>query len=154
MTNSSETHPATANHACSGGHRHDHSGHAASHAHGNAGMVANEAGARRVKDPVCGMTVDPHATEHRAEQHKGHQQQDPGSRHQHSVTVTGEAEPGGRDHEHRGRDPDDGAAPAGPASLAPANPAITLRIWPPSFAARPPSGRRWPRCSVRARVSA
>ncbi|WP_280944530.1 heavy metal translocating P-type ATPase [Methylobacterium sp. C1] len=34
-------------------------------------MVANEAGARRVKDPVCGMTVDPHATEHRAE-HDGH----------------------------------------------------------------------------------
>jgi len=69
MDNSSETHPAPAGHACSGGHRHDHA--VASHGHDHAGMSAVDAGAHRLKDPVCGMMVDPLATEHRAE-HDGH----------------------------------------------------------------------------------
>ena len=50
---------------------HDHS-HAASHPHdgggcGHASKSAKDDG-NRVKDPVCGMTVDPHKTQHRAEQ--------------------------------------------------------------------------------------
>jgi P-type Cu+ transporter len=69
MSNSSKTHPAPAARACSEEHGHDHS--VASHAHDHAGMAADDAGAYRVKDPVCGMMVDPHATEHRAE-HDGH----------------------------------------------------------------------------------
>ncbi len=51
---------------------HDHS-HAESHAHthdggcrGHASKSAMDDGSR-VKDPVCGMTVDPHKTQHRAE---------------------------------------------------------------------------------------
>ena len=41
------------------GHHHDHRA-PGGHDHEHAG----EAG--KVKDPVCGMTVDPHATAHRA----------------------------------------------------------------------------------------
>jgi P-type Cu+ transporter len=51
---------------------HDHS-HAESHAHthnggccGHASKSAKDDGTR-MKDPVCGMTVDPHKTQHRAE---------------------------------------------------------------------------------------
>ena len=46
------------------GHAHDHG---STHAHG---IPANDDGGR-VRDPVCGMTVDPHTTKHRAE-HRGH----------------------------------------------------------------------------------
>ena len=42
------------------GHHHDHGAHGGHH-HEHEG----EAG--KVKDPVCGMTVDPHATTHRAQ---------------------------------------------------------------------------------------
>ncbi|KMO37030.1 heavy metal translocating P-type ATPase [Methylobacterium ajmalii] len=67
-------HPAPGGHACAGGH--GHAGHGHGHAHGHAhgdqaGIAANDAGADRVKDPVCGMMVDPHTTKHRAE-HGGH----------------------------------------------------------------------------------
>ena len=67
-------HPALGGHACAGGH--GHAGHGHGHAHGHAhgdqaGIAANDAGANRVKDPVCGMMVDPHTTKHRAE-HDGH----------------------------------------------------------------------------------
>ncbi|KQO66568.1 heavy metal translocating P-type ATPase [Methylobacterium sp. SD274] len=44
-----------------------HAGH--DHAHGH--QVEPPAGAGTVKDPVCGMTVDPHRAKHRAE-HAGH----------------------------------------------------------------------------------
>jgi Cu+-exporting ATPase len=44
-------------------HTHDHSAH--SHAHGHAVDVPE--GAHKAKDPVCGMMVDPHTTEHKAE---------------------------------------------------------------------------------------
>ncbi|KQQ17593.1 haloacid dehalogenase [Methylobacterium sp. Leaf122] len=46
---------------------HGHKGHSCCGGHGPA--AANDAGA--VKDPVCGMTVDPHTAKHRA-QHNGH----------------------------------------------------------------------------------
>ena len=65
-------HPAPGGHACAAGHGHGHAGHAHGHAHGDqAGIAANDAGANHVKDPVCGMMVDPHTTRHRAE-HGGH----------------------------------------------------------------------------------
>ena len=55
-----------------GGHGHAEHGHAHGHDHGHhAGVTESEDGAFRVKDPVCGMMVDPHATKHRAE-HDGH----------------------------------------------------------------------------------
>jgi P-type Cu+ transporter len=46
---------------------HGHKGHSCCGGHGPA--AADDAGA--VKDPVCGMTVDPHTAKHRA-QHNGH----------------------------------------------------------------------------------
>lgn len=64
---------------CHGGHAahdhaaHDHKGHDhkahdhAGHAHHHAPAPAGDA--HTVIDPVCGMTVDPHATPHRAEHH-------------------------------------------------------------------------------------
>ncbi|HEX2509767.1 MAG TPA: YHS domain-containing protein, partial [Microvirga sp.] len=59
------------------GPTHDYAGHAghAGHVHGpgahaHQGHEARAPGANLVKDPVCGMTVDPHATKHRA-QHGG-----------------------------------------------------------------------------------
>ena len=52
-------------HNCCAGHGADHSGH--DHKH----VTAPSEGAHTVKDPVCGMDVDPHATSHRA-QHAGH----------------------------------------------------------------------------------
>src|SRR4051812_33969186 len=55
-----EKHPAVGAHACTGGH---------GHTHDPAGAAANDD--HRVKDPVCGMMVDPHTTPHRAE-HEGH----------------------------------------------------------------------------------
>ncbi|HVI33995.1 heavy metal translocating P-type ATPase [Phenylobacterium sp.] len=59
---------------CHGGHAapdhkgHDHKSHDhAGHAHHHAPAPAGDA--HTVIDPVCGMTVDPHATPHRAEHH-------------------------------------------------------------------------------------
>ena len=51
---------------------HDHHGHAHG-AHGGCSHGTAEAGgdAQTVKDPVCGMSVDPHTAKHRAE-HNGH----------------------------------------------------------------------------------
>ena len=48
-------------------HDHDHSDHhhGPEHPHGMAAAPAD--GAHRVKDPVCGMMVDPHTTQHKAE---------------------------------------------------------------------------------------
>ena len=52
------------------GHSHEH-GHAHSGHHGTEHSHAAEAtptdSVHRVKDPVCGMMVDPHATQHKAE---------------------------------------------------------------------------------------
>ena len=42
------------------GHHHDHGLHGGHH-------HEHEGAAGQVKDPVCGMTVDPHATTHRAQ---------------------------------------------------------------------------------------
>jgi P-type Cu+ transporter len=64
---------------CAGGHAvHDHARNPGGHAlgdarhHGHAGEAADGAGAEhRVKDPVCGMSVDPHTAKHRAA-YKGH----------------------------------------------------------------------------------
>ena len=48
----------------------DHSEHAGhDHAHGHHAAPPPEGGS--VKDPVCGMTVDPHTSKHRSE-HDGH----------------------------------------------------------------------------------
>ena len=46
---------------------HDHSahGHAQGHAHDHATVAPDNA--HKVKDPVCGMMVDPHTTQHKAE---------------------------------------------------------------------------------------
>jgi Cu+-exporting ATPase len=51
-------------HSCHGGHKraHDRGGHA----HGQKGHGASPS-AHTVKDPVCGMDVDPHTAKHRAE---------------------------------------------------------------------------------------
>ncbi len=74
MSDASQGHPQSAGgHACVGGH--DHSAHAHGHghdhrAHSHAAPASSD-GAFRVKDPVCGMTVDPHATKYQAE-HDGH----------------------------------------------------------------------------------
>ena len=46
-----------------------HDGHGHNHAHGNAGHKAGAT--QKVKDPVCGMDVDPHTAKFRAE-HEGH----------------------------------------------------------------------------------
>ncbi|MGD9739222.1 MAG: heavy metal translocating P-type ATPase [Bauldia sp.] len=54
--------PAGGGHPHGHGHSHDHH---AGHDHGRGGDPA-----QLVKDPVCGMMVDPHTTEHRAE-HEG-----------------------------------------------------------------------------------
>ncbi|WP_334164138.1 heavy metal translocating P-type ATPase [Phenylobacterium sp.] len=52
---------------CHGGDAHDHKGHDhAAHGHHHPAPAAD---AHAVIDPVCGMTVDPHATPHRAEHH-------------------------------------------------------------------------------------
>jgi len=65
-------HSAAGGHACATGHDRAAHGHAAhGDAHGSAATVANDDGAYRVKDLVCGMMVDPHATKHRTE-HDGH----------------------------------------------------------------------------------
>jgi len=45
------------------GHHHDHGAHAGHHHH----LHEPAADAGKVKDPVCGMMVDPHATPHRAQ---------------------------------------------------------------------------------------
>jgi len=52
------------------GHRHDHAHEHSAHQHGTDHSRRAEtgaaAGAHKVKDPVCGMMVDPHTTEHKA----------------------------------------------------------------------------------------
>src|SRR6266545_2342100 len=62
---------ATADKAAAGrehAHAHDHAGHI----HGRAGDARNtESNADSARDPVCGMTVDPHKTPHR-QSHAGH----------------------------------------------------------------------------------
>ena len=54
-----------------GDHQHHHHGHVHSSHHGSehshAPATAPSDGAHQVKDPVCGMMVDPHATQHKAE---------------------------------------------------------------------------------------
>ena len=47
-----------------------HAHHHAHHGHGHAHHPAPGADANLVKDPVCGMMVDPHTAKHRA-QHAG-----------------------------------------------------------------------------------
>jgi Cu+-exporting ATPase len=49
--------------SCSDGHEH----HGSRHAHGGHHHEAETDGTHLVKDPVCGMTVDPHTTQHKAE---------------------------------------------------------------------------------------
>ncbi len=44
-----------------------HAAHAPGHPHGHGPGDAAAATGHRVKDPVCGMTVDPHTAKHRAE---------------------------------------------------------------------------------------
>ncbi|MRX51681.1 heavy metal translocating P-type ATPase [Paracoccus sp. S-4012] len=56
------THPAAAGEASPAAVPHDHS--ADRHGHAQDGTTDN---AHRVKDPVCGMMVDPHATQHKTE---------------------------------------------------------------------------------------
>jgi len=55
MTGHNHEHGAPASHGCCGGH----------------GKALQDDAAQKVKDPVCGMIVDPHTTTHRAE-HNGH----------------------------------------------------------------------------------
>lgn len=54
-----------------GDHQHHHHGHVHSSHHGSehshAPATAPSDGAHQIKDPVCGMMVDPHATQHKAE---------------------------------------------------------------------------------------
>ncbi|MBY0138434.1 heavy metal translocating P-type ATPase [Paracoccus yeei] len=54
-----------------GDHQHHHHGHVHSSHHGSehshAPATAPSDSAHQVKDPVCGMMVDPHATQHKAE---------------------------------------------------------------------------------------
>jgi len=56
------------------GHHHDHAHDHSAHRHGNDHPQGTETGAtdstHKVKDPVCGMMVDPHTTQHKAE-HSG-----------------------------------------------------------------------------------
>ncbi|MCS0494383.1 heavy metal translocating P-type ATPase [Ancylobacter sp. MQZ15Z-1] len=56
---------AEAGGSCCGGHGHGHGDHGdhGGHGHGHAGTDAGET----MKDPVCGMDVDPHTAQHRAE---------------------------------------------------------------------------------------
>jgi len=53
------------------GHRHDHAHDHSAHRHGTDYPPGSETGAtdsaHKVKDPVCGMMVDPHTTQHKAE---------------------------------------------------------------------------------------
>ena len=65
--------PAAHGHSCCGGHAktasaaHDHTHHGHNHQHhGSAAAAANQ-----VKDPVCGMNVDPHTAKHHTE-HNSH----------------------------------------------------------------------------------
>jgi Cu+-exporting ATPase len=77
---SKDQHPAsltTESSSHGGGHEHHGSGHLHEHGHVHSGHHATERShaaespptdsAHRVKDPVCGMMVDPHATQHKAE---------------------------------------------------------------------------------------
>jgi P-type Cu+ transporter len=66
--------PKAAGASCCGGGPtgHDHHGHGAHHGHDHHhhDYTGNASAEHRVKDPVCGMWVDPHAAKHRAE-HNG-----------------------------------------------------------------------------------
>jgi len=55
--------PATKGHE----HHHDHGAHAGHHHHDHGHHHEPAANAGKVKDPVCGMMVDPHAATHRAQ---------------------------------------------------------------------------------------
>ncbi|MCL4765461.1 MAG: heavy metal translocating P-type ATPase [Hyphomicrobiaceae bacterium] len=55
------------NHGCHH-HAHSHGGHSHSHGHGAVAPVETQ---NAVRDPVCGMMVDPHTTQHR-HSHAGH----------------------------------------------------------------------------------
>ena len=46
-------------------HHHHNHGHVHDHAHDHAAVARDDT--HKVKDPVCGMMVDPHTTEHKAE---------------------------------------------------------------------------------------
>jgi P-type Cu+ transporter len=65
--------PAAHGHSCCGGHAktasaaHDHSHHEHNHQHHDSAAAA----ANQVKDPVCGMNVDPHTAKHHTE-HNSH----------------------------------------------------------------------------------
>ena len=65
--------PAAHGHSCCGGHAktasatHDHSHHGHNHQHHDSAAAA----ANQVKDPVCGMNVDPHTAKHHTE-HNSH----------------------------------------------------------------------------------
>ena len=48
-------------------HPHDHSAHGHVHDHVHDHTAVAQDAAHKVKDPVCGMMVDPHTTEHKAE---------------------------------------------------------------------------------------
>ena len=58
-----EVHAGDASHARHGSHAHGEHGHMHAHAHHEHGAPAGQG----VKDPVCGMTVDPHTAKHRAD---------------------------------------------------------------------------------------
>ncbi len=68
---SKDQHPAFLHRESSSGGGHQHHGHVHSGHHGSehshAPATAPSDGAHQVKDPVCGMMVDPHATQHKAE---------------------------------------------------------------------------------------
>ncbi len=71
---SKDQHPASLHMESSsrdGDHQHHHHGHVHSSHHGSehshAPATAPSDGAHQIKDPVCGMMVDPHATQHKAE---------------------------------------------------------------------------------------
>ena len=71
---SKDQHPASLHMESSsrdGDHQHHHHGHVHSSHHGSehshAPATAPSDSAHQVKDPVCGMMVDPHATQHKAE---------------------------------------------------------------------------------------
>src|SRR3954471_3257675 len=68
MTDDPRAHGTAHDHAH--GHGCHHGTPSDDHHHHRAGHPAAPAGTHRVKDPVCGMDVDPHTAKHRAE-HQG-----------------------------------------------------------------------------------
>lgn len=72
---SPKPHSDDGGHAChhgaaQAGHHHDYHGHAG-HAHTSHTETGHHPSRHPVKDPVCGMDVDPHKTQHHAD-HEGH----------------------------------------------------------------------------------